>query len=106
MPASRTDPNEHALDRLLQALPGPVRRGHGWIMQPGRAWLRIPVAILLIVSGFLGFLPLLGFWMLPIGALLLAEDVPVLRRPTLAALAAVQGWWDRMRAQWARRRDG
>jgi hypothetical protein len=30
-------------------------------------------------SGLLGMLPLLGFWMLPLGLILLAEDVPLLR---------------------------
>jgi hypothetical protein len=35
--------------------------------------------LLLTCGGLLGFLPVLGFWMLPIGLLLLAEDVPPLR---------------------------
>ncbi|KAA5610833.1 hypothetical protein [Rhodovastum atsumiense] len=58
-------------------------------------WLRVPLALLLIVGGFLSFLPILGFWMMPLGLLLLAEDVPFLRRPTMKALAMVQRWWDR-----------
>lgn len=59
--------------------------------------MRIPAASVLIIGGLLGFLPILGFWMLPFGALLLAEDVLVLRRPTMRALGAVQAWWDRRR---------
>jgi hypothetical protein len=34
---------------------------------------------LLTFGGVLGFLPLVGFWMLPIGLALLAEDVQPLR---------------------------
>ena len=50
-------------------------------------------------EGVVGFLPILGFWMLPLGALLLAEDLPFLRKPTLRALGAVQQWWDRRRGR-------
>ena len=32
------------------------------------------------VCGFLGFLPILGFWMLPLGAALVVADFPPLRR--------------------------
>jgi hypothetical protein len=35
--------------------------------------------MLLICGGLLGFLPILGLWMLPLGLLLLAEDVPPLK---------------------------
>lgn len=49
------------------------------LAQPGRIWLRIPVAWALILGGMLGFLPILGFWMLPLGAILLALDIKRLR---------------------------
>ncbi|MDQ2805153.1 MAG: hypothetical protein M3Y41_21680 [Pseudomonadota bacterium] len=52
---------------------------------------------MLIGGGVLGFLPILGFWMVPLGLLLLAKDLPVLRRPTMRALGAIQGWWDQRR---------
>jgi len=60
---------------------------------------RVPLAVVLVLGGFVGFLPILGFWMLPVGVLLLAEDLPVLKRPTLRALGTVQGWWDRRRGR-------
>jgi len=53
---------------------------------PGRGWLRLPAALVLIAGGALGFLPILGFWMLPLGLMLLAIDVPPLR-PSVAAAA-------------------
>lgn len=42
--------------------------------------LRFVVGILLIGGGILGFLPMLGFWMIPLGIAVAALDVlPVLR---------------------------
>jgi hypothetical protein len=48
--------------------------------------LRIPLALLLIVGALFSFLPVLGIWMLPLGLLLLAVDVPVLRPLVSAAV--------------------
>jgi|tagenome__1003787_1003787.scaffolds.fasta_scaffold20782076_3 hypothetical protein len=94
---TKSDLNEAPLERLLVALPPSVRRGYEWVCQPKFIWFRIPLALLLIVGGFLGFLPILGFWMVPIGVLLIAEDVPFLHRPTIKALGGIQSWWDRRR---------
>lgn len=41
--------------------------------------LRGLMGIVLILAGVLGFLPILGFWMIPLGVALLATDVPRLR---------------------------
>lgn len=41
--------------------------------------LRGLLGILLILAGMLGFLPVLGFWMIPLGVALLATDIPALR---------------------------
>ena len=50
-------------------------------------FIRWPIAIVLVFGGFLGFLPILGFWMAPLGLILIAEDLPFLR-PPLARLVA------------------
>ncbi|MFD1326975.1 hypothetical protein [Mycoplana ramosa] len=42
--------------------------------------LRMVVGILLIFFGMLGFLPVLGFWMIPLGLLVLSHDSPLIRR--------------------------
>jgi hypothetical protein len=34
----------------------------------------------LILGGVLGFLPILGFWMLPLGFLILSHDIAIVRR--------------------------
>ncbi|MEQ8897359.1 MAG: hypothetical protein RID23_09715 [Roseovarius sp.] len=42
---------------------------------------RLVVGVLLMIGGLLGFLPILGFWMLPLGVAIAALDVvPVWRR--------------------------
>ena len=68
------------LHHLLNRLPGRIRRATHWLLAPKARWARIPAGILLIFGGIFSFLPLLGIWMLPIGLILLAEDVPFLRR--------------------------
>ncbi|MGE0822088.1 MAG: hypothetical protein AB7G75_07885 [Candidatus Binatia bacterium] len=42
--------------------------------------LRSVLGVLLLLGGTLGFLPVLGFWMIPLGVGLLALDFPPLRR--------------------------
>lgn len=34
------------------------------------------LGLLVMLLGFLGFLPILGFWMIPLGLALLATDIP------------------------------
>ncbi|MDJ0628769.1 MAG: hypothetical protein QNJ44_10955 [Rhodobacter sp.] len=57
-------------------------------LRPARDWarrylppgVRFVVGLLLIAGGLLGFLPVLGFWMLPLGVAIAALDVmPVWR---------------------------
>jgi hypothetical protein len=88
---------------LLAGLPGPVRRAEACLRRSRARWLRVPLGLVLIFGGLLGFLPILGFWMVPLGALLLAEGVPALRRPTVRALGVIQGWWERCRERILRR---
>jgi hypothetical protein len=47
------------------------------------------VGVALTVGGVFGFLPVLGFWMVPLGLAVMAQDVPVMRRPTARLVAAV-----------------
>ncbi|MEO9191336.1 MAG: hypothetical protein ABI224_15265 [Acetobacteraceae bacterium] len=92
--ATNAEYREH-LETLASRLPGWLRRAVYWLLKPSSKWLRIPLGGLLVVFGCFGFLPILGFWMVPMGALLLAEDFPVVRRPTIRAIKAIQGWWER-----------
>lgn len=88
-----------ALRRLLDALPRPVRRSYTWLIRPQARWVRIPLGTALIAGGVFSFLPILGMWMLPLGALLIGEDIPPVRRTTLGMLDRVLGWWDAWRAR-------
>jgi hypothetical protein len=54
--------------------------------------LRIPIGILLVVGGFLGFLPVLGFWMVPVGVAVLSVDIPVVRRFRRNATVKIGIW--------------
>lgn len=66
------------------------------LRQPSARWLRIPAGLLLIVGGIFFILPVLGLWMLPLGIVLLAEDIPPLRRGTDRILA----WIEHRRPHW------
>ena len=52
--------------------------------------LRAGLGLLAMAGGVLGFLPVLGFWMLPLGFVLVALDIPPLRRRVLQWLARQQ----------------
>ena len=56
---------------------------------------RIVLGAGLILGGLLGFLPVLGFWMIPLGLLVLSVDLPVVRR-----------WRRQITVWWHRRRNG
>lgn len=59
-----------------------------------RAWgpLRWTVGILLIVGGLAGFLPVLGFWMIPLGLLVLASGWPRGRAAAKAVVRRLRAW--------------
>ncbi len=78
------------LDRLERQLPTWIGRPLRWLRAPGLRWLRIPIGTLLMVGGVFAILPVLGLWMLPIGLLLLAQDIPFLRRPTRRGLLCLE----------------
>ena len=46
-----------------------------------RANLLTLAGLLCIVGGIFGFLPILGFWMIPVGLYFIAMEVPALRKP-------------------------
>jgi hypothetical protein len=68
------------------------------LRQPSQRWLRTCAGVLLILGSLLSILPIFGLWMLPIGLVLLAEDVPVLRR----IVDRILEWVERRRPHWLR----
>ena len=77
------------LDHLEKNVPQWLRRTLKTARKPHVVWTRIPLAVGLIVGGIFGFLPILGFWMLPLGLALLAIDLPFLQGPLARLLAAI-----------------
>jgi cytochrome c biogenesis protein CcdA len=65
---------------------------------PQSRWLRIVVGVTLVIFGFLGFLPILGFWMVPLGLVVLSTDIPAVRRLRRRAEVAILRRWRRWRA--------
>lgn len=88
------------LDHIEKQLPNRAGRVVQWLREPSSRWVRIPVGILLILGGIFSIFPVLGLWMLPIGLLLLAQDIPFLRRPMRKALS----WTERQWTRWKRSR--
>jgi hypothetical protein len=69
-----------------------VKLGNRRLPLPRSRLLRVAIGILLVLCGFVGFLPILGFWMVPLGLLILSIDIPRVRR------------WRRRFAVWFSRR--
>ncbi len=91
--------DDRPLERLLTALPSGIRRLLTRVLHPQASWVRRPLGVIMVVGGLCGFLPILGFWMLPVGLIFIGEDIPVVKRLTLRALGALQGWWDGLRGR-------
>lgn len=66
-----------------------IRIGSWSYTLPDWAPARILIGLLLIGCGFLGFLPVLGFWMIPLGVAVLSYDIPRVR----LFRQRVTGWW-------------
>ena len=72
-----------------------VRLGKYRLNLPGSRILRVGIGLVLIVGGCLGFLPILGFWMVPLGLLVLSIDFAIARRWR----RRLEIWWGNRRAE-------
>ena len=61
---------------------------------PKNRIIRITLGILFVIGGFFGWLPILGFWMIPLGLLFLSIDFAIARR-----------WRRRLIVWWGRRKQ-
>ncbi len=87
---------DRRLTLLIRRLPRRVQEAVFWLRQPSSRWVRIPAAVLLIIGSFLFILPFFGLWMLPLGLILLAEDIAPLHRLTGRWLY----WIEQRRPHW------
>jgi hypothetical protein len=92
---------ERLIGRLIDRLPRRIQRSVRWLRRPSSRWVRIPAGLLLIFGRLLSILPILGLWMLPVGLVLLAEDVPALRRWQDRVL----DWIERRKPHWVQAND-
>ena len=90
-----TDRHMRRLDRQIAAFAriAPFGARLQSISKRGGARYRIPLALFLILGGLLSVLPFLGLWMLPVGLVLLAVDLPRLRPLVSSAIVRARRWW-------------
>jgi hypothetical protein len=62
---------------------------------PQSKGLRVGLGLLLVAGGLVGFLPVVGFWMIPLGLLVLSVDIPIVRR----GRRKLAVWWHRNRKE-------
>ncbi|MGY2904714.1 hypothetical protein ACVWVY_003735 [Bradyrhizobium sp. URHC0002] len=97
------------LDRYFEMIhrrvPMKVARFIRWLRKPSSFWIRLLVALLFVLGGVFSFLPILGLWMLPLGLLFIAQDLPILQTPLANALRWIES---KLSAAWRKRksRDG
>ncbi|AKR48476.1 MULTISPECIES: hypothetical protein [Acetobacter] len=98
-PSSTTTPEtlrERRTQMITAKLPAKMRRAIQWLRKPEQKWVRLPSGLLFILGGLLSFLPVLGVWMLPLGILLLAEDIPLFQ----SLSGKMLGWIARRKPTW------
>lgn len=53
---------------------------------------RIVVGIFFVLFGLVGFLPIVGFWMVPVGLGILAIDIPIVKKFVHRMMTAFNQW--------------
>ena len=88
-----TQPDDHDRSNLQQ-----IKLFGRSFALPRSRLARIGVGVALIIGGILGFLPVLGFWMIPLGVVILSQDIPAVRRFR-------RKFWVRVSRRWGSRRN-
>ncbi len=84
-----TDANEPSLRQRIAAYTYRTLRWGRDHVAPG---IRSLIGVAFMVGGVFGFLPILGFWMLPLGAAFIALDIPFMRHK-------IEDWMERLKTQ-------
>ncbi|TNE39906.1 MAG: hypothetical protein EP347_04345 [Alphaproteobacteria bacterium] len=58
---------------------------------PSSRPVRLSLGGFFVLFGTFGFLPVVGFWMIPVGMLILSYDIPWVRRKR----RQIEVWWGR-----------
>ena len=102
MTATHAELNRY-FEMINRRVPISVSQSIRWLRKPSSFAVRLVVALLLILGGIFSFLPVLGLWMLPLGLLFIAQDVPILQKPLVRALAWVEAKWEQLKVKWRKR---
>lgn len=95
---------DEAYEALERHAPEGVSRVLRWLRKPRGKKARLAAGTALVVLGALGpLLPVAGIWMLPLGLLLLAEDVPRMQGCVVKLTLWFEGRWLKLRSWWQRR---
>jgi hypothetical protein len=76
-----------------------IRLGKRHIYLPRSRLVRLAIGLVLVLFGILGFLPIVGYWMIPLGLLVLSVDLPIARRWR----RRLEVWWGEQRGRRNRR---
>jgi len=90
---------DEAFDGLERQAPDRVSRAIHWLRDPRSRLVRIPIGVLLILGSTLWFLPVFGLEMLPLGLLLIAQDIPILKKPVGSMMIWLEQLWCRWRGR-------
>ena len=91
---------DRAFEGLERETPDTITHILQWVRDPKSRWIRLPLGILCIIASFFWFLPVVGLELFPIGLLLIAEDVPFLRRPVARMMLWLEERWVRLRRRY------
>jgi hypothetical protein len=79
-----------------------IKLGDRTLPLPRSPWLRLVLGTALVLGGLIGFLPILGFWMIPLGLLVLSIDLAIVRRWRRQGVVRHAPW---LREKWPRAAD-
>lgn len=95
---------DRAFDELEREVPERALPFVRWLRTPASRKVRLPVGGFFMLGGVLWFVPGLGVEMLPIGLLIVAQDVPILKRPVARSVRSLNHHWVRLKQRNSRRK--
>ena len=98
-PSTDQDLFEMAYEKLIAELPKSLAQVLERLRARDMKWVRVSSGVLLLLGGSMAFLPILGLELLPLGLLLLAQDVHFLRAPTAKLLLWLLERWHGLKQQ-------
>jgi hypothetical protein len=103
----RTKTGKDEMDRAYAGLekeaPAWMARHIRWLHSPASRKFRLPIGILLIACGLVGFLPIVGYEFIPVGLLVISQDIPFLRRPMGKFVLWLLEKWKVLKKRWKHR---